>query len=41
MENHSILTGWQELFSHTSPSNFWQSLQWLVLRYTAENLHVR
>ena len=24
MENHSTMTGWQELFSHTNPSNFGQ-----------------
>ena len=31
MENPSSVTGWQELLSHTNPSNFWQSLQSLLL----------
>ena len=31
MENHSCVTGWQELFSHTNPSNFQQLLQSLLL----------
>ena len=33
MENHGSVTGWQELFSHTNPSNFRQTLQSLLLRY--------
>ena len=40
MENHSSVTGWQELFSHTNPSKFRWLLQSLPLRYTAENLQV-
>ena len=38
MENHSCVTGWQELFSRTNPSNFRRPLQSLLLRYMAENL---
>ena len=41
MENHSSVTGWQELFSHTNPSKFRWLLQSLPLRYTAENLQVK
>ena len=40
MEDHSSMTGWQELFSHTNPSDFRQPLQSLLLRYTVENLQV-
>ena len=40
MENHSSVTGWQELFSHTNSSKFRWLLQSLPLRYTAENLQV-
>ena len=40
MENHSSVTGWQELFSHTNPSKFRWLLQSLPLRYTAENVQV-
>ena len=40
MENHLCMTGLQELFSHTNPSNFWRSLQLLVFRHTTENLLV-
>ena len=27
-------------FSQTNASNFWRPLQWLLLRYTAENSYV-
>ena len=37
MENHSSMTVWQSCFSLTNPSNLWQLLQSLLLRYTAEN----
>ena len=37
MENHSSVTGWQKLFSHTNSSNAMQSL---LLRYAAETLQV-
>ena len=40
MENHSSMTGWQNFFSRTNPSNFRRPLQSLLLRYTAENLQV-
>ena len=40
MENHSRVTGWQELFFLYNPLNFWQLSQSLLLRYTAENLQV-
>ena len=39
-ENHTSVTGWQELFSHTNPSNFKQPLQSLLVRYMAANLQV-
>ena len=34
------MTGRQELFSHTNPSNFQWLLQLLLFRYTAEYLQV-
>ena len=40
MENHSSVTGWQKLFSHTNSSNFRQPMQSLLLRYAAETLQV-
>ena len=41
MENHSSVTRWQELFqSLTYRSKFRRPLEWLLLRYTAENLQV-
>ena len=40
MENHSRVTGWQELFFLYNPLNFGRLSQSLLLRYTAENLQV-
>ena len=40
MENHSSVTGWQKLFSHTNSSNFRRPMQSLLLRYAAETLQV-
>ena len=36
MENHSRVTGWQELFFLYNPLNFRRLSQSLLLRYTAE-----
>ena len=40
MENHESVTGWQNFFSNTNPSNFRRQLQSLLLRYMAENAQV-
>ena len=40
MENHVSVTGWQSCFSHSNTPNFWQALQWLLLRYRQIHLDV-